>query len=97
MSNDSKMIWWLLHPLPSAAVLVRRQACILTAKLQHWPSDVCNASLQAIIGTIGDVDAYQLPDAKGHTAMMRHILGVSDAERQQRREEILGTTIHDFR
>ena len=53
--------------------------------------------MQAIIGTIGDVDAYQLPDAKGHTALMRHILGVSDQERQQRREEILGTTIQDFR
>ena len=53
--------------------------------------------MQAIIGTIGDVDSYQLPDSKGHTAMMRHILGVSDSERQQRREEILGTTIEDFR
>jgi Zn-dependent M16 (insulinase) family peptidase len=52
---------------------------------------------KAIIGTIGDIDAYQLPDAKGRTAMMRHLLGVSDAERQQRREEVLGTTAADFR
>jgi Zn-dependent M16 (insulinase) family peptidase len=52
---------------------------------------------KAIIGTIGDVDAYQLPDSKGRTAFMRHILGVTDEERQQRRDEILGTTLKDFR
>jgi len=56
-----------------------------------------DALTKAIIGTIGDVDSYQLPDAKGYTALMRHVLNVSDAERQQRREEILGTTIKDFR
>ena len=43
------------------------------------------------------MDSYQLPDAKGYTALMRHVLRVSDAERQQRREEILGTTVKDFR
>ncbi|PSC73335.1 presequence protease chloroplastic mitochondrial-like [Micractinium conductrix] len=50
----------------------------------------------AIIGTIGDIDAYQLPDSKGRTAFMRHLLGITDEERQQRREEILGTTVKDF-
>ena len=53
--------------------------------------------MQAIIGTIGDIDSYQLPDSKGYTAFMRHVLGVTDEERQQRRDEILGTTIKDFR
>jgi len=52
---------------------------------------------KAIIGTIGDVDSYQLPDAKGHTAFMRHLLKVSDSERQQRREQILATSLKDFR
>lgn len=56
-----------------------------------------DALTKAIIGTIGDVDAYQLPDAKGHTAFMRYILGITDAERQQRREEILGTSTKDFK
>jgi len=51
---------------------------------------------KSVIGTIGDIDAYQLPDAKGRTAFMRHILGVSDEERQKRREEVLGTTLRDF-
>jgi Zn-dependent M16 (insulinase) family peptidase len=50
-----------------------------------------DALTKAIIGTIGDIDAYQLPDAKGYTALMRHILNVSDEERQQRREEVLAT------
>lgn len=50
----------------------------------------------AIIGAIGDVDAYQLPDAKGWTALHRYLTGITDAERQQRRAEILGTTAADF-
>lgn len=56
-----------------------------------------DALVKSIIGTIGDVDSYQLPDAKGRTAFMRHLLGVTDAERQLRREQILGTTNADFR
>lgn len=51
---------------------------------------------KAIIGTIGDVDAYQLPDAKGHTALLRYLLGVTDAERQERRDQILSTSVKDF-
>lgn len=52
---------------------------------------------RAIIGTIGDIDAYQLPDSKGRTAFMRYVLGVTDEERQQRRNEVLGTNLKDFR
>ncbi len=52
---------------------------------------------KAIIGTIGDVDSYQLPDAKGYSAMSRYLLGISDEERQVRREQILGTSQKDFR
>lgn len=52
---------------------------------------------KSIIGTIGDVDSYQLPDSKGRTAFMRHILDISDAERQERRQQILGTSLKDFR
>lgn len=125
-----------------------------------------DALTKAIIGTIGDIDSYQLPDSKvrrlssflslnlfafglqlvgdactlaalllapvcsmqhaaffssraaligksaevgtnsevgfrsssqGYTAFMRHVLGISDEERQQRREQVLSTTIKDFR
>ncbi|MBA0872620.1 hypothetical protein Goshw_017459 [Gossypium schwendimanii] len=46
---------------------------------------------KAIIGTIGDVDAYQLPDAKGYSSLVRYLLGITEEERQRRREEILST------
>lgn len=50
-----------------------------------------------IIGAIGDVDAYQLPDAKGFTSMVRWLIGETDEMRQQMRDEILTTTVADFR
>jgi Zn-dependent M16 (insulinase) family peptidase len=50
-----------------------------------------------IIGAIGDVDSYQLPDAKGYTSMVRYLVGETDESRQQMRDEILGTTAVDFR
>ena len=56
-----------------------------------------DALTKAIIGTIGDIDSYQLPDAKGHSALMRHLLGVSQEERQKRREEVLGTSLKEIR
>jgi Zn-dependent M16 (insulinase) family peptidase len=52
---------------------------------------------KAIIGTIGDIDQYQLPDAKGYTSMVRLLSGETDEERQHMREEVLGTTIDDFK
>ncbi len=55
------------------------------------------ALAQAIIGAIGAMDAYQLPDAKGFTSMQRYLVGDTDAARQKRRDEILATTVADFR
>ncbi|KAA0227716.1 peptidase M16 [candidate division KSB1 bacterium] len=52
---------------------------------------------KSIIGTIGDLDAYQLPDAKGYTSMVRYLLGDDDDFRQRTRDQILGTTVKDFR
>ena len=52
---------------------------------------------KSIIGTIGSLDAYQLPDAKGETALARYLLGESDESRQQTRDQVLGTTAADFR
>jgi Zn-dependent M16 (insulinase) family peptidase len=51
---------------------------------------------KAIIGTIGDLDAYLLPDAKGFTAMRWRLLGTTDEERQRLRDEVLNTTMEDF-
>ncbi|MBH23495.1 MAG: peptidase M16 [Myxococcales bacterium] len=51
---------------------------------------------RAIIGTVGDMDSYQLPDAKGYSAMLRHLLNVQDDERQRIRDEILNTRAEHF-
>jgi len=51
---------------------------------------------KAIIGTIGDIDQYQLPDAKGYTSMVRHLSGETEEDRQRMREDVLGTTTTDF-
>lgn len=56
-----------------------------------------DALTKSIVGTMGDIDAYQLPDAKGSSALSRYLLGMTDEERQQRRDEILGTTNQDFK
>ncbi|KAJ6403532.1 hypothetical protein OIU84_015444 [Salix udensis] len=52
---------------------------------------------KAIIGTIGDVDSYQLADAKGYSSLLRYLLGITEEERQKRREEILSTSLKDFK
>lgn len=51
---------------------------------------------KAIIAAIGDLDSYQLPDAKGYTSMMRYITGRTDAMRQKYRDEVLSTNGEDF-
>ncbi len=53
----------------------------------------------AIVGAIGDLDTYMLPDAKGATALSRYLCNDTDESRQQMRDEILSTTpkhFHEF-
>jgi len=51
---------------------------------------------KSIIGAIGDMDLYQLPDAKGYTSMTRYLVGENDEERQIWRDQILNTRLDDF-
>jgi Zn-dependent M16 (insulinase) family peptidase len=51
---------------------------------------------RAIIGAIGDMDVYQLPDAKGYTSLQRYLVGETDQTRQRWREQVLSTTLEDF-
>jgi hypothetical protein len=51
---------------------------------------------KSIIGTIGDVDAYMLPDAKGYTSMLQYLTGNTTEERQKTRSQILGAGSGDF-
>lgn len=51
---------------------------------------------KSIIGAIGEMDAFLLPDAKGYVSMQRYLAGDSDERRQQRRDEIFATGLPDF-
>jgi Zn-dependent M16 (insulinase) family peptidase len=51
---------------------------------------------KAIIAAIGEMDSYQLPDAKGYTSMLRYLTGRTDEIRQKERDEILSTNGEDF-
>jgi Zn-dependent M16 (insulinase) family peptidase len=53
--------------------------------------------VKGIIGAIGNIDPYQLPDARGYSAMARHLIGYTDEARQAYRTQLLGTTVEDFR
>jgi Zn-dependent M16 (insulinase) family peptidase len=52
---------------------------------------------KSIIGAIGAIDTYRLPDAKGYTSMVRCLVGESEEARQQFRDEVLTTTTADFK
>lgn len=52
---------------------------------------------KAIVGTVGDLDSYQLPDAKGYTSMVRYLTNYNDETRQQIRDQVMSTTLEDFR
>ncbi|MDD4701373.1 MAG: peptidase M16, partial [Desulfovibrio sp.] len=51
---------------------------------------------QAIVGAIGDLDSYLLPDAKGAQSLTRWLTNDTDAARGIMREEILTTTEKHF-
>ena len=51
---------------------------------------------RSLIGAIGGIDTYLLPDAKGYTDTLRWLTGYTDEKRQQRRNEVLATTADHF-
>jgi hypothetical protein len=55
-----------------------------------------NELTKAIIAAIGDLDAYQLPDAKGYTSMLRYLTNRTDELRQKTRDDVLSTNGEDF-
>ena len=71
---------------------VYRGAADYLGNLSLSPEDVT----RAVVGAIGDMDAYLLPGAKGNAALWRHLTGDTDAIRQRIRDEILSTTLQDF-
>lgn len=60
--------------------------------------DISDTELtKAIIGTIGDLDAYLLPDAKGWSSLTRYLVGYTDEKRQKFRDEVLHTSARNFK
>jgi Zn-dependent M16 (insulinase) family peptidase len=53
--------------------------------------------VRSIIGTIGSVDGYQLPDAKGFTSLVHSLIGYRYEDRQAMRDQILAASEADFR
>ena len=55
--------------------------------------DVSEAELtKNIIGAVGRLDTYRLPDAQGYTSMVRRLVGETDETLQLYRDELLSTT-----
>lgn len=52
---------------------------------------------KSVIGSIGEMDSYQLPDARGFNSVARYLAGITDEHRQKVRDQILGTSLNDFR
>ncbi len=52
---------------------------------------------KSIIGAIGEIDGYMFPDTMGLVSMQRHLNGTTDASRQIMRDQILSTTLDDFK
>jgi Zn-dependent M16 (insulinase) family peptidase len=53
--------------------------------------------VKSIVGATGDMDKYQLPDAKGFTSLARRLTNRSENALQTMREQIMSTTSQDFR
>jgi len=52
---------------------------------------------RTIIGVMGDIDSYQLPDAKGYTELDAFLRGRTYDRRQQRRTEVLEATVEQVK
>lgn len=77
---------------------IRQTLAAYKSTARFLQTDIPTADVveQAIIGTIGEVDSFRLPDALGYSAFIRHLLGITEEERQQARDEILGTSASCF-
>lgn len=60
------------------------------AFLESAPLDAREIT-KAIIGTSGDLDPYQLPDAKGFSSLAHYLGGIDITTRQRIRDEVLST------
>jgi presequence protease len=61
-------------------------------------ADIRQAEItKSIIGVIGQIDHYRLPDAKGFASTLRYLIGESEESLQRYRDEVLSAKLEDFR
>jgi len=61
-------------------------------------ADIPQAEVErAIIGTISTLDSPQTPYGKGMTGLSRHMTGYTKEDAQRWRDEVLATSVEDFR
>ncbi len=53
--------------------------------------------VKSIIGVVGEMDAYMLPDTKGYVSLQRYLIGNTDELRQHMRDQVLCTSLSDIR
>lgn len=53
--------------------------------------------LQAVVGSVGDLDSPLSPDQKGFTSMCQYLVGETAEDRQKSRDEVLKTNADDFK
>ncbi|AKJ64370.1 insulinase family protein [Kiritimatiella glycovorans] len=51
----------------------------------------------AVVGAVGAMDRYRLPDAEGYNDLIRLLAGYTDELRQRHRDELLAATAEDLR
>jgi Zn-dependent M16 (insulinase) family peptidase len=60
--------------------------------------DISGSDLeQAVIGTLGTLSRPRHPASESHTALMRHLTGLTHEHRQQQWDEVRATTAEDLR
>jgi presequence protease len=93
------------NPLSGVGVFVSWQDPNIVGTLANYDAsadflaniEISDEELEkAIIGAIGQVDSYLLPDALGAASMTNYLIGNNDTLRQKRRDEIFATTRADF-
>jgi len=61
-------------------------------------ADIHEAELtKSIIGVIGQIDHYRLPDAKGFHSTLRYLIGETDESLQRYRDQVLSAKAEQFR
>ncbi len=74
MTNPNPLILHTeLNPAPDPNLLDTLSAYDGTVDFLRDLAMDDDALTKAIIGTMGDLDSYQLPDAKGYSALSRHV------------------------